>query len=50
MTLLEIIQDRQNKDSLIIISQLPINGRFEVIGEKTIAGIYGSPNLQGAPH
>jgi len=37
MTLLEIIEDRQNKGSVIITSQLPVKGWYEVIGEKTIA-------------
>ena len=35
--LLEIIEDRHGKTSLIITSQLPVNKWFEVIGEKTIA-------------
>jgi DNA replication protein DnaC len=37
MTLLEIIEDRQNKGSVIITSQLPVKGWYEMIGEKTIA-------------
>jgi DNA replication protein DnaC len=37
MTLLEIIEDRQNKGSLIVTAQLPVKGWYEVIGEKTIA-------------
>jgi len=37
MTLLEIIEDRNNKGSVIVTSQLPVTGWYEVIGEKTIA-------------
>ena len=35
--LLEIIEDRHKKGSVIITSQLPINQWYEVIGEKTVA-------------
>jgi len=35
--MLEIIEDRQNKGSLIVTSQLPVNSWYSVIGEKTIA-------------
>jgi len=35
--LMEIIEDRHGKTSLIITSQLPVNKWHEVIGEKTIA-------------
>lgn len=35
--LMEIIEDRHGKTSLIITSQLPVSKWFEVIGEKTIA-------------
>jgi transposase len=35
--LMEIIEDRHGKSSLIITSQLPVSKWFEVIGEKTIA-------------
>ena len=35
--LMEIIEDRHNKASVIITSQLPVNFWHEVIGEKTIA-------------
>ena len=35
--LMEIIEDRHKKASLIITSQLPVNCWHEVIGEKTIA-------------
>ncbi len=35
--LMELIEDRHGKTSLIITSQLPISKWFEVIGEKTIA-------------
>jgi len=37
LALLEIIEDRQNKGSLIVTSQLPVTGWYSVIGEKTIA-------------
>jgi len=37
MALLEIIEDKNNKGSIIVTSQLPINGWYEIIGEKTIA-------------
>ena len=37
MTLLEIIEDRHKKGSVIITSQLPISKWYEIIGEKTIA-------------
>lgn len=36
-TLMEIIEDRHGKKSMIITSQLPIINWYEVIGEKTIA-------------
>jgi DNA replication protein DnaC len=36
-SLMELIEDRHGKTSLIITSQLPVNKWFEVIGEKTIA-------------
>lgn len=35
--LMEIIEDRHGKTSMIITSQLPVNKWHEVIGEKTIA-------------
>jgi len=35
--LMEIIEDRHGKTSLIITSQLPVSKWHEVIGEKTIA-------------
>lgn len=35
--LMEIIEDRHGKSSLIITSQLPVSAWYEVIGEKTIA-------------
>lgn len=35
--LMEIIEDRHGKNSLIITSQLPVSKWHEVIGEKTIA-------------
>lgn len=37
MTLLEIIEDRHKKGSVIITSQLPVSKWYDVIGEKTIA-------------
>ena len=36
-SLMEIIEDRHGKGSLIITSQVPVNKWYEVIGEKTIA-------------
>ncbi len=37
ITLLEIIEDRHNKGTLIVTSQVPVVGWYEIIGEKTIA-------------
>lgn len=37
MSLLEIIEDKHNKGSVIVTSQLPVKGWYEIIGEKTIA-------------
>lgn len=37
IALLEIIEDRNNKGSMIVTSQIPVNGWYEIIGEKTIA-------------
>ena len=37
IALLEIIEDRHNKGSVIVTSQVPVNGWYEIIGEKTIA-------------
>lgn len=37
IALLEIIEDRHNNGSIIVTSQIPVNGWYEVIGEKTIA-------------
>jgi DNA replication protein DnaC len=37
MTLLEIIEDRLGKGSVIITSQLPVSGWYDIIGEKTVA-------------
>ena len=37
LTLMEIIEDRHAKGSVIITSQLPVSEWYEVIGEKTIA-------------
>jgi len=35
--LLEIIEDRHNKGSMIVTSQIPVKAWYDVIGEKTIA-------------
>lgn len=37
IALLEIIEDRNNKGSIIVTSQVPVKGWYEIIGEKTIA-------------
>jgi len=37
IALLEIMEDRHNKGSMIVTSQIPIKGWYEIIGEKTIA-------------
>jgi DNA replication protein DnaC len=37
IALLEIIEDRHNNGSIIVTSQIPVKGWYEVIGEKTIA-------------
>jgi DNA replication protein DnaC len=37
ITLLEIIEDRHNKGSIIVTSQIPVKGWYDIIGEKTIA-------------
>lgn len=37
IALLEIIEDRHNKGSIIVTSQIPVKGWYEIIGEKTIA-------------
>lgn len=37
ITLLEIIDDRHNKGSIIVTSQIPVQGWYDIIGEKTIA-------------
>jgi len=37
IALLEIIEDRHNKGGIIVTSQLPIKGWYEIIGEKTIS-------------
>jgi DNA replication protein DnaC len=37
MALMEIIEDRHMKGSVIITSQLPVNKWHEIIGDKTIA-------------
>ena len=35
--LMEIVEDRHGKGSIIITSQVPVNKWYEIIGEKTIA-------------
>ena len=37
IALLEIIEDRYNSGSMVITSQVPVQGWYEIIGEKTIA-------------
>ena len=37
IALLEIMEDRNNKGSVIVTSQIPIEGWYNIIGEKTIA-------------
>lgn len=37
ITLLEIIEDRHGKGSVIITSQVPVSGWYDIIGEKTVA-------------
>lgn len=37
IALLEIIEDRHNKGSIIVTSQIPVKGWYGVIGDKTIA-------------
>lgn len=37
ITLLEIIEDRHNNGSIIVTSQMPVQGWYDVIGDKTIA-------------
>ena len=37
IALLEIIEDRHSKGSMIVTSQIPVKGWYEIIGEKTIA-------------
>jgi len=37
IALLEIMEDRNNKGSVIVTSQVPIQGWYDIIGEKTIA-------------
>lgn len=37
IALLEIIEDRHNKGSMIVTSQVPVQGWYDIIGEKTIA-------------
>ena len=37
ITLLEIIEDRHNNGSIIVTSKIPVQGWYDIIGEKTIA-------------
>ncbi len=37
ITLLEIIEDRHNNGSIIVTSQIPVQGCYDIIGEKTIS-------------
>ena len=37
ITLLEIIENRHNKGSIIVTSKIPVQGWYDIIGEKTIA-------------
>ncbi len=37
ITLLEIIEHRHNNGSIIVTSQIPVQGWYDIIGEKTIA-------------
>jgi DNA replication protein DnaC len=37
ITLLEIIEDRHNNGSIIVTSRIPVQGWYDIIGEKTIA-------------
>jgi len=37
ITLLEIMEDRHNKGSIVVTSQIPVEGWYNIIGEKTIA-------------
>ena len=37
IALLEIMEDRNNKGSVIVTSQIPVEGWYDIIGEKTIA-------------
>jgi DNA replication protein DnaC len=37
LTLLEIIEDRHGKGSVLITSQVPVSSWYDIIGEKTVA-------------
>jgi len=37
LSLLEMIEDRHGKGSVLITSQVPVSGWYEIIGEKTVA-------------
>lgn len=37
ITLLEIIESRYNRGSIIVASQIPVQGWYDIIGEKNIA-------------
>ena len=48
IALLEIIEDRNNKGSVIVTSQVPVQGWYETIGEKTIADAILDRLIHGA--
>jgi DNA replication protein DnaC len=48
IALLEIIEDRNNKGSVIITSQVPVQSWYETIGEKTIADAILDRLIHGA--
>ena len=37
LALLELIEDRHNRGSMMVTSQIPVSKWYEIIGEKTIA-------------
>lgn len=48
IALLEIIEDRNNKGSVIVTSQVPVQSWYETIGEKTIADAILDRLIHGA--
>jgi len=48
IALLEIIEDRNNKGSVIVTSQVPVKAWYETIGEKTIADAILDRLIHGA--